>query len=83
MIMKLLVAAGAEAGGCMPNLGKTLLIANPVAQNGRGASAGLQAGDTLRAALPQGSFELVMTEAPLHGKDIAAGAADYDTVLAL
>lgn len=67
----------------MPNLGKTLLIANPVAQNGHGASAAHHAGDRLRSVLTGGGFDLVMTEAPLHGMDLAAQSGDYDSVIAL
>lgn len=67
----------------MTHLGKTLLIANPVAQNGNGAAAALRAGDTLRRLLPEGCFDLVMTEYPLHGKQLAERAAGYETVVAL
>lgn len=64
-------------------LGKTLLIANPAAQNGKGASVALQAGQMLRKALPTGDLELVMTEAALHGRDLVKQGAGYNTILAL
>lgn len=64
-------------------LGKTLLIANPAAQNGKGASAALYAGDVLRKALPAGEFDLVMTEAALHGRSMVEHASGYQTILAL
>lgn len=67
----------------MTHLGKTLLIANPVAQNGNGAAAALCADEEFRRLLPSGEFELAMTEGPLHGRRIAAGAGRFDTVIAL
>lgn len=67
----------------MTHLGKTLLVANPVAQNGNGAAAALHAGECLRQTLPKGDFELVMTEEPLHATRIAEQSDRFDTVLAL
>ena len=67
----------------MTHLGKTLLVANPVAQNGNGAAAAQRAGAELRRLLPEGWFDLVMTEYPLHGKRIAGQATGYDSVVAL
>lgn len=67
----------------MVHLGKTLLIANPVAQNGNGAAAAHRAGDELRRKLPAGGFDLVMTEKPLHGQRLAERSAGFDTVIAL
>ena len=67
----------------MTHLGKTLLVANPVAQNGNGAAAAQRAGDELRRLLPEGCFDLAMTEYPLHGKRIAGQATGYDSVVAL
>lgn len=64
-------------------LGKTLLIANPAAQNGKGASAALYAGEQLRKALPIGNFEFVMTAAALHGRSLVEQASGYKTILAL
>lgn len=67
----------------MTSLGKTLLIVNPAAQNGCAASAGARAVDKLQSVLPAGSFDFILTEAPFHGKELAAGAVGFDTVLAL
>jgi len=64
-------------------LGKTLLIANPAAQNGKGAKAALFAEERLRSVLPQADFVAKMTEAPRHGLEIAAKSAFFDTVVAL
>ncbi|WP_139652802.1 diacylglycerol/lipid kinase family protein [Raoultibacter phocaeensis] len=67
----------------MTYLGKTLVVANPVAQNGNGAAAAERAGEHLRRLLPEGSFELAMTEEPLHATRIAAQSGAFDTVVAL
>ena len=67
----------------MVHLGKTLLVANPVSQNGNGAVAAHRAGEALRSRLGEDRFDLVMTEAPAHGKRIAEESAGYDTVVAL
>lgn len=64
-------------------LGKTLLVANPTAQNGKGATAGRYAGKVLSESLPDGDFELVITESASQGKSLAAKASNYDTILAL
>lgn len=63
--------------------GKTLLIANPVAQNGNGAAAAELATALLRAALEESSLERVLTEHPLHAVELASQAGGYDTVVAL
>lgn len=65
------------------SLGKTLLIANPAAQNGNGMASALYAGKVLREALGGDSFREVMTEGAGHGREVAATAQDYDTVVAL
>ncbi len=67
----------------MTHLGKTLLIANPVAQNGNGAAAAIRADEEFRRLLLPGEFELAMTEGPLHGRRIAADSSRFDTVIAL
>lgn len=64
-------------------LGKTLLIANPTAQNGNGAAAAQRAATLLRAALGDGALDVALTEAPGQAVDLAAGAGAHDTVLAL
>lgn len=64
-------------------LGKTLLIANPAAQNGNGAKAAVYAEDTLRKVLPEGSIDLVLTDSSGHAFDIAAQNNGVDTVIAL
>ncbi|MDY2778189.1 MAG: diacylglycerol kinase family protein [Collinsella sp.] len=66
------------------NLGRTLIIVNPVAQSGGAATAAAQ----LRRFLglychDEGAFELVETERAGHATDIARSAAGYDSVLAL
>ena len=62
-------------------LGHTLLIVNPTAKTGKGALAGSQAAELLRAA----GIDLTLeeTKAPLHAVELAAAAAGYDTVIAL
>lgn len=66
----------------MPSyLGKTLLIANPAAQNGNGAAAASQAYETLCASA--GGIEMALTKRPLQATELAACARDYDTVVAL
>ncbi|HIW75041.1 MULTISPECIES: diacylglycerol/lipid kinase family protein [Gordonibacter] len=68
----------------MPTLlGKTLLIANPAAQNGRGAVAAERAADLLRAALGDDALAVEFTKRPHHAVDLTAAASDYRTVLAL
>lgn len=62
---------------------RVLLIANPVAQNGRGADAAAEAEVLLREALPAASVEVRPTAGPGHGRDLAAGAAGFDVVIAL
>lgn len=65
-------------------LGRTLIIVNPAAQSG---AAG-EVGERLRRFLAmylhgQDRFELVRTEGPRHAIELAAGAAGFDSVLAV
>lgn len=60
-----------------------LLIANPAAQNGRGADAAAEAEVLLREALAGASVEVRPTAGPRHGMELAAGAAGFDVVVAL
>lgn len=62
---------------------RVLLIANPAAQNGRGATAAAQAEALLRAALPEAEVEARVTAGPGHGRALAADAARFDAVVAL
>lgn len=64
-------------------LGKTLLIANPAAQNGNGAQAAFFAEEALSKALPPGSLELALPRDPSHARKVAWKSAEFDTVLAL
>ena len=65
-------------------LGKTLIIVNPCAQSGAAATVGEQARRFFSLYLHDDrAFDLVKTERPRHATQIAAGAAAYDTVLAL
>lgn len=68
----------------MPNnLGSVLLIANPASQNGKGAAAAQRAAQLLGERAGEGTLQLALTEYPRHAVEIAAGAAGYDTVVAL
>lgn len=64
-------------------LGKTLLIANPAAQNGNGAAAAERAAALLGDALGDGALDVAPTRGPGEAVHLAAGAGAYDTVLAL
>lgn len=68
----------------MPNpLGKTLLVANPAAQNGNGAAAAERAAGLLGRALGEDGLCMALTERSGHAAELAAGAAGFSTVLAL
>ena len=62
---------------------RVLLIANPASQNGRGADAAAEAEVLLREALPGTQVEVRPTAGPRHGRELAAGAAGLDVVVAL
>ncbi len=65
-------------------LGKTLIIVNPTAQSGAAATVGEQARRFFSLYFHDDhAFDLVKTERPRHAIELAAAAADYDTVLAL
>ncbi|NHM14847.1 diacylglycerol/lipid kinase family protein [Xiamenia xianingshaonis] len=63
--------------------GNTLLIANPVAQNGRSASLVDRVAGLLRGRLPRDSFRVELTKRAGHAVDIAREAQGVDTVLVL
>lgn len=64
--------------------GRTLVIANPAAQSGRGA-AGARAveGALATGETPASSYEVRLTEGRGHATELAARAGSYDTVLVL
>lgn len=64
-------------------LGRTLIIVNPVAQSGAADAAAERLQRFLNLYSHTDSFDLARTERPEHATKIAAGATDYDTVLAL
>ena len=65
-------------------LGRTLIIANPAAHAGAASGIGARLARFLGMYLHDGqAVELARTERPGHATDIAAGAAGFDTVLAV
>lgn len=64
-------------------LGKTLLIANPAAQNGEGAQAARTVVGLLKERLGEDSLEVSTTLYPYHAAEIAAGARGFKAVVAL
>ena len=62
--------------------GKTLLIANPVSQSGKGKLAAEQAGELLGVKLGDG-FDVRFTEYASHGIEIARESDGYQTVIVL
>ena len=64
------------------NLGKTLLIYNPVSQNGNGEAIAIQ---TIRMLRETYGFcpTVRWTTRSKHGTELAADAGDFDTVIAL
>ena len=67
----------------MADLGRVLLVANPAAQNGRGAKASEQAAAWLRDRLPEGALTVARTSGPRHATALVARAEGFDTVVAL
>ncbi len=67
----------------MADLGRTLLVANPAAQNGRGGRAVDQAAAWLREQLPEGALTVARTSGPRHATALVARAEGFDTVIAL
>lgn len=64
--------------------GRTLVIANPVAQSGRGERGACEVEEALAiGAAPASSYDVCCTEGPGHAEELARGAAAYDTVLVL
>lgn len=63
-------------------LGNTLLIANPVAQSGRGLAAAQRVWKQLSDTLGD-SVSLALTQSAKHAVDLAAGAGTFDTVVAI
>jgi YegS/Rv2252/BmrU family lipid kinase len=63
------------------SLGKTLMIANPVAQSSYGSSTALFIADVLREELFPHKFSVIMTEGKSHGRELAKNAKEFDTVV--
>lgn len=65
--------------------GRTLIIANPMAQSGAGKQAAerLVRFLTMYLHADKSSFDLVLTKAPQHAIQLASQAQDYKTVCAL
>ena len=53
---------------------KTLLVANPAAQNGNGAQAAARAAALLREVAGEDRLDVVLTEGPGHAERMAAQA---------
>lgn len=66
----------------MERFGKTLLIANPASQSGKGALAVEQAEGLLRPHLGD-DLSIKLTEYPAHAIDIAAHTDGYQTIIGL
>ena len=67
-----------------PSCGRIALIANPAAQNGRGAWAAVEAASLLRARVGDEGFQLLLTERPRHATALAASLdPSVGTVVAL
>lgn len=60
-----------------------LLIANPAAQNGRGALIAEKAASILRSGLPEDSLSVIFTNQPNHACDIAHSVEGFKTIIAL
>lgn len=68
----------------MAACGPIALIANPAAQNGRGAWTAVEAASILRARVGEGGFRLLLTEWPGHATALAAQLpAEVGCVVAL
>ena len=64
--------------------GRTLVIANPVAQSGQGARGAREIEEALAAGdAPASSYDVRLTEGPGHAEKLATEAQPYDTVLVL
>lgn len=62
------------------NLGRTLIIVNPVAQSGKGSKNGHKTFDKLRVDYKQ-DLDLFYTKHDGHAMQVAEGAAKYDSVI--
>lgn len=70
--------------GQMPmRLGKTLLVANPVAHNGKAAEKIECVRARLASLCGRDSLDVELTNAPGHASDIAAHAGSFDSLVAL
>lgn len=67
----------------LPELGRILLIANPVAHSGHGLEGAQQMEELLKRNLLNSRFTVVLTQAPGDATALAATATEFDTVLAL
>ncbi len=67
----------------LTHFGKTLLIANPTAQNGNGAAAAARAIHLLGELFDQDHFAVALTTAKGHAVELAANAGDCDVVIVL
>lgn len=65
------------------DLGRVMLVANPAAQNGRGAQAAEHAAALLRERLPEGALTVACTSGPRHASALAQRADGCDTIIAL
>lgn len=67
-----------------PSCGRIALIANPAAQNGRGAWAAVEAASLLRTRVGDEGFQLLLTERPRHATALVASLdPSVSTVVAL
>lgn len=67
----------------MDALGRVLIVVNPAAQSGAAAGAAERLKRFLTMYCHREAFDIAQTERPRHATEIAAGAAEYDTVIAL
>lgn len=67
----------------MDALGRVLIVVNPAAQSGAAAGAAERLKRFLTMYCHREAFDIAQTERPRHATEIAAGAAGYDTVIAL
>lgn len=68
----------------MSTLGKTLLVANPTAQSGKGLQAAIHAANAFETVLGKENFDVEYTQAPWHAADIVQNMSnDYQTLVVL
>ncbi len=63
--------------------GRELIVVKPAAQSGAAAGAAERLKRFLTRYCHREAFDIAQTERPRHATEIAAGAAEYDTVIAL